>query len=254
MSVLNIYRKIVFGLIFFNLSWTVSIFAFDIITQGDSITQGLQRRADLSVFGITAPVNGAADIGGYQSRVNARLNAVNKPSTLYNWGIGGENSAQGLGRINAVINTRPNADFILLMYGANDLYQGISAGANRANITSMINISRSRGIVPIIAEITPNFDFGNAIPASYNPGIAAAASATGTTLAPMHSVLAPGWFSVPYNSGDRLHLSNAGYDRMAEVWFNIINAKTATVAPPPPPPPPEPEPDITPIINLLLSS
>ncbi len=227
--------------------WSGKIVALDILTQGDSITQGLQRTAGGIIYGIPNPVNGAADIGGYQSRVNAKLNAIGLPSTLYNWGIGGENSAQGLGRINAVINTRPNADFILLMYGANDLYQGISAAANNANVLSMINISKARGVEPIVAEITPNLAFGNAIPAAYNPGIIAAASQTGTKLAAMHTLLFPGWFSVPYNSGDGLHLSDAGYDRMADIWFNLLVS-----AVPPPPPPPLPKPKIVPILELLL--
>ena len=230
--------------------WAGKSFALEILTQGDSITQGLQRNAGGVIFGIPNPVNGAADIGGYQSRVNAKLNAINRPSTLYNWGIGGENSAQGLARINSVIDTKPNADFILLMYGANDLYQGISAAANNANIRSMINISKSRGVEPIVAEITPNLAFGSTIPAAYNPGIIAAASQTGTKLAAMHTLLFPGWFSVPYNSGDGLHLSDAGYDRMADIWFNLLGA-----APPPPEPEPEPEPEkpnLAPILQLLI--
>ncbi len=198
--------------------------ALDILTAGDSITQGLQRTASGAVFGITSFQNGSVNIGGYQPRLKARLDAQVESSTLYNWGRGGENSAGGVGRINSILNSR-TADLILIMYGANDLYQGISSSGTRANISVMIDRSRASGVIPIISEVTLNTNgsFNPSIRLDYNPMIHSLANQKGVSIATNYVALdGPNWYAVPYHSGDQLHLSNAGYERMAEAWLNVI--------------------------------
>ncbi len=201
-----------------------SSFGLEVLTSGDSITQGLGRTAAGQEFGVTSPVNGAANIGGYQPVLNQQLDAAVEPSTIYNWGVAGDRSFHGVSRIGGVLNSRP-ADYILIMYGANDLYQGLSSSATQANMDNMISQSFAREVTPIIAEITPNTSNGNfdaAIAFDYNPRLHALAAVREIEIAPMYQALRGLWQVVPYTSGDGLHLNGTGYNVMTTQWFDRI--------------------------------
>ena len=216
--------------------------ALEVLCAGDSITQGLQRTGSGIIFGIKSPQNGSVNVGGYQSRLNTMLDSNIEPSTLYNWGFGGENSAGGLGRINSILDSR-SADIILIMYGANDLYQGISSSGTKANIRAMIDRSRSKGVIPIISTITPNTNgsFNPSIRLDYNPKLYQVANEKQVAIAENYLVVdGPNWYTVPYHSGDFLHLSNAGYEKMAQAWFDVIEELLV------------PNKSIIPIIELFL--
>lgn len=195
--------------------------ALEIISAGDSITQGLFRTAGGAVSGITSPVNGAANIGGYQPRLNARLDREIESSSVYNYGVAGANSRDGISQVGSALAARP-ADYILIMYGANDLYQGISDSANQVFVANMIGQSRQAGVVPIISEVTPNTSvsgFDSAIANLYNVRLRGVAEDYEVEIAPMYQQLRPGWLSAPYHSGDQLHLNGRGYRVMADQWF-----------------------------------
>ena len=206
-------------------SASVNARALEIVTLCDSITQGFQRNGAGQIFGITSPVNGAANIGGYQPRLNQLLDTNIEASNVYNWGIGGENSAQTVNRINAVLNARPT-EYVLILCGSNDLYQGLSSSATSANVGTMIDRTRAAGAVPIISEITPNiFDAGGAydnfIANIYNPDLKTMAAGRDATIILTFFEMRALWES-QYNSGDGLHLSNAGYVKLADLWFETI--------------------------------
>ena len=213
-------------LIFFVLLFTTfNASALVLLCHGDSITQGLKRDAFGNVSGVTSFQNGSKNFGAYLPLLNTKLDASIEPSSLYNWGHGGDNSAVGLGRINTVLNSR-SADYILIMFGANDLYQGISSSGTKANIKTMIDRSRAKGVDPIISTITPNTNgsFNPAIRLDYNPKIFEAANEKNVPIADNYLALdGPNFQAVPYHSGDKLHLSNAGYQQMAQAWFDVID-------------------------------
>ncbi len=207
-----------------SLSWPEAGYSLEVLTIGDSITQGYQRTRSGAVYGITSPVNGAANIGGYQTRLKSKLDVNIESSNLYNWGIGGERSTGGVGRIGSVLNSRP-ADYILIMYGANDLYAGISSSTTRANLGSMIDQSKARNVIPIISEITPNIAangvFDGPIAVDYNPKLKSVAAEKDTKIVLMFFEMRADWESL-YNSGDGLHLSNTGYEKMSQEWFEVL--------------------------------
>lgn len=238
----------------------VSASALEILTVCDSITQGFQRTGSGHVYGKTSPGNGAANVGGYQPRLNNMLDANIEPSNVYNWGIGGETSSQTANRINSVLDSR-SADYILLLCGANDLYHGISASANKANLAYMVDRSLEKGVIPILSELTPNRNFGYyfdfQIWGDYNPNIRQLAAQKNVPLAYMYgkgndynnpngwvSEMRKCWLggpgcSEPLNSGDLLHLSDKGYDVMTKIWFDVIWEN-------------EPRVNFSPIFNILL--
>ena len=129
---INIYRKLSAWLILLMISAaSTPAMALEVLTVCDSITQGLQRTSNGQLYGNLSPGNGRANFGGYQPWLNQLLDDGIEPSTVYNWGIGGETSSQTVGRINNVLNSRP-ADYILILCGVNDLFHGISSSATSA--------------------------------------------------------------------------------------------------------------------------
>lgn len=210
-----------------SIGWSAEVHALEVLTIGDSITQGLQRNAGGGDFGITLPVNGAANIGGYQPRLKSKVDANIEPSNLYNWGIGGEFSTGGVSRISSVLTSR-KADFILIMYGANDVFAGISSNTTRANLGNMIDQSKARNVVPIISEITPNIYVAGGkldvfIANDYNPKLKSIAAEKDTEIVLMFAEMKAGWKNL-YNSGDGVHLSNLGFEKMSQEWFEVIDS------------------------------
>lgn len=203
------------------ISVPTTTYALEILSFGDSITQGLQRTASKIKYGITSPVNGAANIGGYQPFLNKSLDIYIEPSTVYNWGISGETSRGGLMRIQNILNSR-QSDYILILYGANDLNAGISASTTQANIRSMIRISRAANVIPIISELSPYNLHTSRIENQYNPLLNDLSIEENVTIVPMYEDMIENWNSTPYHSGDRLHLSTNGYVVMSELWFRAI--------------------------------
>ena len=231
-------------LILFSFAAQASAYTFLILAFGDSITQGYKRTSDGTIYGITSPPNGARTSDGYEPELeNDFATQSNHTAYVYNWGYGGERTYQGVNRIDSVLTSR-DADFILIMEGANDLYAGVSASATKANLGIMIDKSLARQTEPIIATVTPNTapnqPEGYKIPTEYNPAIKYLASEKGITMADQYAALVGNWSS--YNSGDGLHLNDSGERVMAQRWYNAILDHGL----------PRPF-AIAPIINLLLN-
>ena len=192
-----------------------------ILAFGDSITQGYKRDSEGNISGITVPPNGERTSDGYEPELeNAFSMQTNHTVYVYNWGYSGERTYQGVNRIDSVLDSR-EADFILIMEGANDLYAGVSAATTKANLQIMSEKSRENNTEPILATITPNTARadGDTIENFYNPEIESLALEEGITLADQYSVLVGNWSD--YQSGDGLHLNDAGEWVMAQAWFGM---------------------------------
>lgn len=208
-----------------------------ILAFGDSITQGLKRDSDGNESGIIQPLYGARTSDGYEPELeNYFATQTNHTVYVYNWGHRGEPTHEGVNRIDSVLDSRA-ADLILIMEGANDLYDGVSAETTKANLQFMIEKSQAKNTEPIIATVTPNTDRsdGYIIPNNYNPKIKSLALEKGIALADQYTALVGNWSG--YNSGDGLHLNDQGERVMAQAWFDaILNSgfpySTDTLPPP----------------------
>lgn len=195
---------------------------FKILAFGDSITQGLKRNSDGDIYGIISKPDGARTSDGYEPELEHDFaTQTNLTAYVYNWGSAGERTFEGVNRIDSVLNSR-EADFILIMEGANDLYSGVPAKTTNANLQFMIEKSQGKNTEPIIATVTPNTvrSDGNIIPNEYNPNIKSLALGKGIALADQYMALVGNWSG--YNSGDGLHLNDAGERVMAQAWFDAI--------------------------------
>lgn len=190
--------------------------ADEIVTFGDSITKGTPYLDDIAG-------RGRVNIGGYQPELADLLNNAGRPSKLYNWGVAGENTISGFFRIDDVLARHSQADFILIMEGTNDWPLQLPPSDTVDNLELMISRSRSVGVEPILATLSPATNDGaakaNAIRTQYNPMIRSLAKRKGVLLADMYTALAGNWGALTV---DGSHPNRSGYRIMADVWYKAL--------------------------------
>ncbi len=191
------------------------------IAFGDSITQGQKRNAAGVTSGVTSPPNGG-QYGAYVEELKALLQVDISTVNVYNYGVNGERSYDGVARINSVMASQSASNCILIMYGANDRYQGLHPSSTAANIQTMAERARLAGRIPIVSTITPNTALGGITP--YNSAILTMTDNLGIDVADQYTALNANW--AVYNTGDGLHISHAGDAIMAEVWEQVMRGNS----------------------------
>ena len=188
---------------------------FSIVAFGDSITAGLKRDAAGNVWGITSPPQGAR-IGSYAPPLEAKfIQETEHVAYVYNWGYHGELTQEGVNRINSVLFSN-NAQFILLMEGANDIIHNVSPATVKFNMGIMIDRARAYGVTPVLGTITPqgsNAEY-------WNTQLVALAAEKNVLLADQFGALNSNFWL--YNSGDGLHINSTGDNKMAETWLATL--------------------------------
>lgn len=184
-----------------------------IIAIGDSITRGLQ---DQSGDG-----NGCQDCGGYEQPLEDLLDADQIPTTVYNYGIPGELSNQGVARVPELLNT-VNPDYLLYMEGTNSLYW-VAPSDVQSDYESVIIGVTAKGKIPVIGTITPDTRDGwntlKHIPET-NDLIKNLASTYNVEVADLyHATSFSDWATL---MSDGLHPTSDGYLLMADVWYSAI--------------------------------
>ena len=148
--------------------------------------------------------------------------------SVVNAGKGGERAEEGAIRLPGVMaNVRP--DVLLLLEGANDLVALGAPGVSRAiaGLDTMAKEGRNRGARVFLATLPPSRASGpRAIPAltvtALNDRIRTTAAGEGAVLVDLHAALSAD--VTRYIGIDGLHPTEAGYLRMAEVFFDAIRA------------------------------
>lgn len=187
---------------------------------GDSITSGVGDDA-------------ARTEKGYPPRLEVLLRGAGFDAVVENHGVGGEDTVQGLGRINGVLNEAAlSGDVLLLMEGTNDISRGIPVETTRFNLNQMAERAESRGMTVIHATTIPRlpdakFDPGNITNVWLNQNIRDMAGRRGRRLADPFEVLSttPDLFARYYSqaSDDPVgHPNAAGYDLLAQIFFDVI--------------------------------
>jgi lysophospholipase L1-like esterase len=181
---------------------------------GDSITQGYPY--------ITIPGDGRR-VGGYEPELESNLIVDSRPSRVLNWGVGGEWTVAGLVRINDVLTADPNADYILILEGTNDIQHNLYDFETTVfNLGQMIEKSWERGVIPILSTLIPDttvLGLAKQINTTYNPAIKDLAAEKGVILADQYAGLIDNWDSYNY---DYRHPNYEGYLAMAHIWFSVI--------------------------------
>ncbi len=183
------------------------IFAF-----GDSITEGWD--AD----------TGSEEAGGYVTILDELLDTQVEESVVYNFGVGGETTANGLARLPFILSFI--GDRILIMFGTNDISWGISINTALFNLEQMLNMCLADGTAPMISTIIPRLDDprdpDNALAQQLNAGIALLAQQDGVEFCDNWEVFYNYLPSLRALYSDRLHPNALGYQVMAETWLGAL--------------------------------
>ncbi len=177
---------------------------------GDSITWGIVNS------------HGETEIG-YEPHLQAQLRADGRDAYVVNHGKIGETTSEGLSRLKRVLYGNPNADYVLLLEGVNDLLAGISSETTLFNLRTMVDNVLGSGLRPVISDMTPlyNSRLNKAVTDVYNPGIADIAGEKNVSRAASFKALAPHWNSW---SDDGVHPNSEGYKVLANAWYAAIGS------------------------------
>jgi lysophospholipase L1-like esterase len=201
---------------------------------GDSITEG-EVTVPGSLFSHEAPVSSRQVIvpaAAYPTvlakMLQARYLAQAESIVVANYGLGGEKAVNARTRfIAALNNVRP--EVVLLMEGVNDIARGEDGAASSAasEVRNMAVEARLRGMRVFIATVPPGRpNLGKTVPdillLDYANRIRAVAGGEGAVLNDLYLSMRSGVFT--YIGGDGLHPNEAGYAKIAQDFFTLIQA------------------------------
>lgn len=166
---------------------------------------------------------------GYPPRLEDILEDRGVPAIVENHGFPGESTAEALARLDSVL--AGGGDVLLLMEGTNDLGLRISNETIAHNLDAIGDRAENRGFEVVHATIIPrrntaNYDSRNIVTGELAGMIREIAYAEGRNLADpfevfLHHTDDP--FGTLYvGGGDHLHPNAAGYDRIAEVFADVL--------------------------------
>lgn len=170
---------------------------------------------------------------GYPPRLEALLQGAGINAVVDNYGYGGEDTVQGMSRINGVLDEAAiSGDVLLLMEGTNDISRGIPVETTRYDLTQMAEKAEKRGLTVIHATAIPRLpnakvDSENVTNTWLNQNVRDMAGFRGRKLADPFEVFStiPDLFTRFYYQGkdDPVgHPIAAGYDLLAQVFFDAI--------------------------------
>jgi lysophospholipase L1-like esterase len=154
---------------------------------------------------------------------------------MFNRGLGGETAVNGAIRIHQELDDF-NPQVLLLEEGVNDL--ALTDPAKISNmilaLRDMIREAKSRNIVVFLATLTPvraggtppRGDAAHPFVLEANSRIRGLALTEGATLVDLFEGL--GGSPDPYIDVDGLHPNEAGYQKIAELFFNVIRQRLET--------------------------
>jgi lysophospholipase L1-like esterase len=217
---------------------------------GDSITFGAEDDVNSDNVSEDLRNNGV----GYPPILNDLLTSDRGyPHTVVNAGIGGEESLDGLARLQNVIDSNPEAMYFLILFGTNDSHgtmpvpSGLNAsggllnpgdagydGSFLDNMQQIIDAIIASGKTPILAKVPitlgpcsvcapfadPDTASRNILIQDYNTVIDALVFANGIGITPPDFY---GYFRANQNRlADNLHPDGIGYQSMANLWFYAL--------------------------------
>lgn len=170
---------------------------------------------------------------GYPPRLEALLQGAGINAVVDNYGVGGEDTIQGLARISGVLNEAAiSGDVLILMEGTNDISRSIPVETTRFNLNQMAERAENRGLTVIHATTIPRlpdakYDSTNITNTWLNQNIRDMAGRRGRKLADPFELFStiPDLFNRYYYQGNDDpvgHPIAAGYDLLAQIFLDVI--------------------------------
>jgi lysophospholipase L1-like esterase len=198
---------------------------------GDSLTAGVTSPAP-TILMLDVP-------DSYPSQLLTMLSGryLDQTITMANEGLAGSKAVDDVSRFTDAVRA-DQPEVVLLLEGANDLNAYGDDGINGilGALEDMIKEGKARGAQVFLATLPPqNPDGKNGHSASLVPllnrGIAATAADEGATLVDLYGQMGT---YVGYIGVDGLHPTPVGYEKIAEIWRDAIEAKLEKPAAPSP--------------------
>jgi len=200
------------------------IAATKFVAFGDSLSDGVLGIAPLAVGDPGPPVGYA-----YKLRTLLANRYTAQTISMTDEGVPGEDIARGVARLPGTL-TRDQPDALLLLEGVNDLNNGRDRAIPTVinGLTTMVREARGRGLPVFLATLLPQRPPGirALAPASIPPtnaGIRDVAAKEGAVLVDLFAAFDGQTSTLIGNDG--LHPNEAGYQKMAEVFFDAIRAR-----------------------------
>lgn len=192
---------------------------------GDSITAGAIAGADGVTLSFVDPT--LAYPGELQTSLRQRYAA--QPIVVVNDGLSGETAVDGAARLPAELS-RYHPQVVLLLEGVNDLHGRVGQDGFPPALSAlriMIQQANAAGAEVVVGTLPPAvpgalFPSTVALIAPFNAELVPMALESGARVVDLHSALladVANWIGP-----DGLHLSVAGYQELAHVFFDSIQA------------------------------
>lgn len=186
---------------------------------GDSFTEG--------VVPVTAWELALVSPDGYPAKLEAMLRQryTSQPVSVVSSGLPGERVDGGLERLSRALEQNP-PQVLLLLEGVNDLNGAGTRGIPKivGTLGSMVTLARNAGVQVLVATLPPQRPGGSRafVPEAivpFNTALQQMATAKGATVVDLYSALAS---DLTYIGADGLHPTLAGYERMAQAFYDTI--------------------------------
>jgi len=200
---------------------------------GDSNTQG---EVSPPVSGVTFPtlftknavVASAAWPTVLQQSLRGRYSSQSSSLVVSNFGLAGERARDARTRYQQALNSdRP--EVVMILHGHNDITGGLDGAASTAafEIEQMVSEARNRGMRVFLSTVLPARPGGNKAIAQlfiddFNARMRIVASRQGVTLVDNYAALRTDVNR--YIGVDGLHATEAGYTKIADTFFQAIQA------------------------------
>ena len=173
-------------------------------------------------------VPGAAYPAVLQRTLQGRYSSQAAQIAVANYGLGGEKLVVARDRFFQALNSA-QPQVVLLWHGHNDIPGGLDGAASSAasEMRVMVQTARSRGMTVFIGTMAPprpngNRTIGQIYIDDFNNRIRALAAQEGATVVDLYGGLLTD--VTRYVGVDGLHLTEAGYARVADLFFQAIQA------------------------------
>ena len=201
---------------------------------GDSITNG--SHDTIPSDNISADTRNATR-GFTPLLSNLLTTSRGHPVLVANEGVSGNTAADGLARIQAILQKHPQSQYFLVMFGTNDAYQGVPSGlglspGNAGYVNSfkdrmqqIINAIVAAGKQPILARAPvwlPINGTQDQRQQQYNQVVLELVAANAISVTP------PDFYAYfaathPTEYDDHIHPNGVGYQSMADIWDQALS-------------------------------
>jgi lysophospholipase L1-like esterase len=162
--------------------------------------------------------------------MTSRYSGQSPPPDVVNDGNPGERvlDPNTLPRLTSVLNAEA-PQVLLLQEGINDLHFGSSASDLRNGLQAMITAAKAKNVQVLLGTLLPERvgacrAFAPDLVPGANDAIRALATSSGVTLVDLYKVF-PSNGDSQYIGGDGLHPTAAGYQLMAQTFYDAIRSK-----------------------------